>query len=174
MFPMFIPVPQKPKEVKMTSAQADYCKAIQSDSTKEIYDIYGEPEKLSVCILDHTLSLMFKCPIKVEVKLDLLANEMKVFVSESGVSNKTLISWEQHGYKEQTNCWSQDCNTSRTIAYWDTKGLDWEDETHRFTDKERTTIRLAEELFNSATNGGSSEYRGSRITIAKLEVPKKI
>ena len=172
MFSMFLQQTQK-KEVRMTSAQTSYCQSIKADSTKEIYDIDGTTEFLSVSILDHTLSLMFKCPIKVMVTLDLLANEMKVHIAKSGVTAKTIISWEQHGHKEQTNCWSQDHNSQRTIAYWDTVGLDWEREEHAFTDEERTIVRLAEELFNSASHGGSPEYRGSRITIAKLEAPKK-
>ncbi len=172
MFPMFFPTEQK-KEVKMTTAQLSYCKAIQNDTTKEIYDVYGDPEKLSVCILDHTLSLLFKCPIKVVVLLDLLANENKVTISKSGVTCKSVISWENHGDREQTNCWSQDYMASRTIAYWDTIKIDWVCDSHTFTDEERIIVRLAEELFNSAEDGGSAEYRGSRISIASLEAPKK-
>jgi len=62
---------------------------------------------------------------------------------------------------------------SRTIAYWDTIKVDWTSESHTFTEEERVIVRLAKELFNSATDGGSPEYRGSRITIAELEAPKK-
>lgn len=158
-----------------TKAQVAWIKAIEDDSTKEVINVSeGSPVNLSVEILDHALSLSFNGPVVVTVNLDLLANEKSVEIYKTGVQSRRLISWQNHGDREQTNIWHP-FNPSSPVYWADTIG-------HYYncveaSDRAKSMIAhneaIARALFCSASNGGSPGYRGSKLTAASFGEAKK-
>jgi hypothetical protein len=156
-----------------TKAQVAWIDAIEKDDSKEVINVSeGSPVTLSVEILDHSLSLTFGAPVLVTVVLDLLANEKSVDVRKTGVVSSRLICWEQKHDRQQTNCWCQKYGSSSTTVYWDTVGLYWRDQGRVFTHLDTLIEKVARAMFNSATDGGSAGYRGSKITNASIQAVK--
>ena len=154
-----------------TKAQVAWIKAIEEDSTKEVIHVSeGSPVSLSVEILDHSLSLAFAGPVVVTVVLDLLANEKSIEVVKSGVDGRRLITWQQKPDGiQQTNCWAQKYPSPQaTLRYWDNKSFYWEEKNAFTCPADNLVHKVALALFNSATDGGSAGYRGSRVTNASL------
>lgn len=158
-----------------TKAQVAWIKAIEDDSTKEVIHVSeGSPVTLSVEVLDHSLSLAFDGPVLVTVNLDLLANEKSVEIRKTGVVSNRLISWQDHGDREQTNIWHP--YNSSSPVYWDgTPGhyyncVEANDRTKAMIAK---TEVIARALFCSATTGGSPGYRGSQLTAASCSEARK-
>jgi hypothetical protein len=158
-----------------TKAQVAWIKAIEDDSTKEVIHVSeGSPVTLCVDILDHSLSLSFDGPVLVTVALDLLANEKHVEIRKTGVQSRRLISWEDHGTREQTNIWHP-YNCSSPV-YWDgTPGHYYNCVEAKDRAKEMITHTevIARALFCSATTGGSPGYRGSKLTAASCSEARK-
>ena len=168
------PAPTDRPTHRLTKAQVGYIEAIERDTTKEIYHVSEFPEKLFVEILDHTLSLSFGGPVVVTVNIDLLANEKSIEIVKTGVEHRRLISWQNHGTRQQTNIWHPS-NCSSPV-YWDgTPGHYYNnvEAKDRYKEQIAFTEAVARALFCSATDGGSPEYRGSRLTNASLEAAKK-
>lgn len=154
-----------------TKAQVAWIKAIEGDSTKEVIHVSeGSPVSLSVDVLDHSLSLTFGGPVLVTVVLDLLANEKNVEVNKTGVDGRRLITWQQKPDGiQQTNCWGQKYPSPQsTLRYWDNKSFYYEEPNAFGVPADNLVHKVALALFNSATDGGSAGYRGSRVTNATL------
>jgi hypothetical protein len=172
MFPFFCqtskPMNDPRVAQRLSNAQSDYINALIKDTTKE--PISHEPlgnVKLLIQVLDHALSLRFGTPVLVCVTIDLLGNETHVEVQAVGVGGRRIFSWEQKVGRQQTNIWDQRGHaTQGTSIYWDTAGLYWE--SPEATPEEKDLVKLARYMFNSATDGSSSGYRGSKLTTAGL------
>lgn len=153
---------------RLSNAQTDYINAIIKDTAKE--PISHEPlgkTKLLIEVLDHALSLRFGTPVLVSVTIDLLGTETHIEVQSVGVGGRRIFSWEQKIGRQQTNIWDQRGHaTQGTSIYWDTAGLYWE--SPEVTPVDKDLVRLARYIFNSATDGGSPGYRGSKLTTAGL------
>ena len=160
-----------------TKAQVAWIKAIEDDSTKEVIHVSeGSPVSLSVEVLDHSLSLSFNGPVLVTVVLDLLANEKSIEVQKTGVQHRRLISWQNHGSREQTNIWHP-YNPSSPV-YWDGTPGHYYNESARETHAQTKAMLahtevIARALFCSATNGGSPGYRGSKLTATSFSEAEK-
>ena len=158
-----------------TKAQVAWIKAIEDDTTKEVINVSeGSPVSLSVEVLDHSLSLAFNGPVVVTVNLDLLANEKSVEIYKTGVQSRRLISWQDHGDREQTNIWHP-FNPSSPV-YWDgTAGHYYNcvDANDRAKGMIVHNEVIARALFCSASTGGSPGYRGSKLTAASCSEARK-
>ena len=158
-----------------TKAQVAWIKAIEDDTTKEVINVSeGSPVSLAVEVLDHSLSLSFNGPVLVTVVLDLLANEKSVEIQKTGVQSRRLISWQDHGGREQTNIWHP-FNPSSPV-YWDGTAGHYYNSVEA-NDRSKGMIAfnelVARALFCSTSTGGSPGYRGSKLTAASFSEAKK-
>lgn len=161
-----------------TKAQVAWIKAIEDDTTKEVIHVSeGSPVSLSVEVLDHSLSLAFNGPVLVTVVLDLLANEKSVEVQKTGVQGRRLISWQNHGSREQTNIWHP-YNPSSPVM-WDGTAGHYYNCVQSLNEKDSTkaminhTEVVARALFCSTSTSGAAGYRGSKLTAASFGEAKK-
>lgn len=160
-----------------TKAQVAWIKAIEDDSTKEVIHVSeGSPVSLSVEVLDHSLSLSFNGPVLVTVVLDLLANEKTVEIQKTGVQGRRLISWQDHGGREQTNIWHP-TNPSSPVM-WDGTAGHYYNESARETNAQIQAMIahnevIARALFCSTSSSGAAGYRGSKLTAASFSEAKK-
>lgn len=161
-----------------TKAQVAWIKAIEDDSTKEVIHVSeGCPVSLSVDVLDHALSLSFNGPVLVTVSLDLLANEKSVEIQKTGVQSRRLISWQNHGTREQTNIWHP-YNPSSPVMWDGTAGHYYncaESRENNATTKAMLAHNevIARALFCSTSTGSSAGYRGSQLTASSFGEAKK-
>lgn len=160
-----------------TKAQVAWIKAIEDDSTKEVIHVSeGSPVSLSVEVLDHALSLSFNGPVLVTVVLDLLANEKTVEIQKTGVQGRRLISWQDHGGREQTNIWHP-FNPSSPVMWDGTAGHYYNDSARETNATAKAMLShnevIARALFCSTSSNGSAGYRGSKLTAASFSEAKK-
>lgn len=155
-----------------TKAQVAWIKAIEDDSTKEVIHVSeGCPVSLTVDVLDHALSLSFNGPVLVTVSLDLLANEKSVEIRKTGVQGRRLISWQDHGTREQTNIWHP-YDPSSPVMWDGTAGHYYNDSARETNATTKAMLShnevIARALFCSTPTGSSAGYRGSKLTASSF------